>query len=454
MLVWLAALLLAATALRAQPVASLDAVWCLGEAGAPPQLEVNLMIQRSSLDWVPDGDGLAAVWRARLTLERGGVALVDTSWSGADWRPAERALGASEKLPVQVRLAVAEEGGRLRLRLAHGSGGPVAEKTLRLPARPAPDVSDILPGVAAPEPATEGPFRRGGWRFLPYADALYGSGLDTLHALWEVRSGLPWDSLTLGVAVLGERRNRLESRLPRPLSVGRVLPGDPLRVAVSQPVGHLPSGSYQLELTLEGDGPPRRALRPFWVHNPGVERPAETLDETGLESASTEELSRQWEAAQALAGHHEAEAWERMDLEERRVFLAEFWRRRDPDPSTLVNELQVTLLSRLEEAKARYPDGERGGLGDRAKVFLRHGPPDAVETDFQQLTARFQLELDDAGTASGADHRDFELWIYQRLGGGSEFIFIDQRGFGTFELVHSTMSGEYYDPGWTRKLFP
>jgi hypothetical protein len=35
-----------------------------------------------------------------------------------------------------------------------------------------------------------------------------------------------------------------------------------------------------------------------------------------------------------------------------------------------------------------------------------------------------------------------------------EFIFIDLQGFGTFELVHSTKSGEYYDPQWGRKLFP
>ena len=454
MLVWLAALLLAASTLRAQPVASLDAVWCLGDAGAPPLLEVNLMLQRASLDWRPDDGGLGAAWRARLTLERGAAVVVDTSWTGADWRPLDRGLAASEKLPVQVRLPLAGEGGRLRLRLSHAAGGAETEKGLRLPPAPSEGVSDILPGVARPEPATEGPFRRGGWRFLPYADALYGSGLDTLHALWEVRSARPADSLTLGVAVLGERRNRLESRLPRPLSSHLLLPGDPLRVAVAQPVTHLPSGSYQLELTLEGDGPPRRALRPFWVHNPGVERPAETLDETGLDAASPEELGRQWEAAQALAGHHEADAWERMDLEERRSFLVEFWRRRDPDPSTLVNELQATLLSRLEEAKARYPDGDADGLGDRAKVFLRHGPPDAVETDFQQLAARFQLEMDDAGGAAGADHRDFELWIYHRLDGGCEFIFIDQRGFGTFELVHSTKSGEYYDPSWTRKLFP
>lgn len=453
LLLWLA---LWVRPLSAQPVFSLDPVWCLAGQDEPRQLEVNLMIQRASLRWVEEEGGLGAAWVADLLIERGGVAVLDTSWTGRDWRPAGSVLGLAEKSPAQLRLVPPPEGGRLRLRLTDVLGGEAVEKDLRLAAPPEDGgLSDILLGVTPPVPATEGPFRRGAWRFLPYADALYGSGLDTLRGLLEVHSATPLDSLQLGLALLGERRNRLESRLPRPLSSFPCLPGEPIRVAFSLPVTHLPSGSYQLEATLQ-DGQLRRMVRrPFWVHNPQVAAPAPSLDDMGFAAASPEELARQWEAAQVLANQYELEAWDRLDLAARRSFLQEFWLRRDPDPSTQVNEEQVSLLSRLEEVRLRYPEpGSQGGLSDRARIFMRFGPPDAVETDFASLNSRFNFDLSDAGNASGADHRDFELWLYNRLDGGSEFIFIDQRGFGTFELVHSTKSGEYYDPNWTRKLFP
>ncbi|MFA7329951.1 MAG: GWxTD domain-containing protein [Candidatus Delongbacteria bacterium] len=456
--IWLL-LLLALGALRAaaQPVFSLDPVWCLGPAGTERVLEINLMVQRSSLAWVEADGGLGAGWEAQLVLERAGAPVADTVWTRRDWRLADREPGSAEKVPDQIRLALPTGSGRLRVQLRDLHSGLAVEKSLRL-AAPAADgrLSEILLGVSLPDTAASGPFRRGGWRFLPYADGLYGAGLDTLRGLLEIRSARPADSLQLSLALLGERRNRLESRLPRALSSFPHLPGDPQRVVFSLPVTHLPSGSYQVEATLTRDGAlPAVTRRAFWVHNPDVAAPAPTLDDAEFATAAPEELARQWEAAQVLASHYELEAWDRLDLEARRTFLREFWLRRDPDPATLVNEEQVSLLSRLEEARLRYVEpGPDGGLSDRARIFMRYGPPDAVETDFAQLNSRFNFDLSDAQNATGADHRDFELWLYNRLDGGVEFIFIDQRGFGTFELVHSTKSGEYYDPSWSRKLFP
>jgi GWxTD domain-containing protein len=453
-----ALLLLAARQAAAQPLATLDCCWRLGAAGEAPRLEVELMVQRASLGWLSEGGGLRGGWRARAWVERGGQVVADTAWTREDWRATGVEVGAAEKVPDQVLLELPApgEGGRLRLRLEDLAGGGSAEKSLRLPAPPAGALGGLLLGVAPPEPAAEGPFRRGGWRFLPYADALYGAGLDTLRGLVELRSAAP-DSLELGLVVLGEGGSRLLSSLPRALAAFPTLEGDPLQVAFALCVGTLPSGSYQLELELLAGGRRRDVLlKPFWMHNPGVAAPERPLSADDFASASPEELERQWQAAQALASHHELQAWDRLDLEGRRAFLREFWLRRDPDPTTLVNEEQVALLSRLEEARARYGEPGRADLlSDRGRVFLRHGPPDAVETDYGSLAARFDLRGgagDEGGT--GAGHRDFELWIYNRLEGGATFVFIDVKGFGTFELVHSTKSGEFYDPNWTRKLFP
>jgi GWxTD domain-containing protein len=441
-----------------QPVCTVDAVW-RHESGAPV-LEVDVMVQRGSLAWQAVEGGAEAGWQAQAWLERNGAVVADTSWTRMDRRPLDPPPAPGEKLPDQVLLPLDGRGGRLRLRVTDLIDGQSTEKSLRLSPPGQGELGGIFLGVAAPMVATDGPFLHGTgtdrWRFLPYGDAIYGSGLDTLHAVAELRVEDPLDSLELSVALLNERGRRLESALPRSLSTFSNLQGPVSLVALKQAVGHLPSGSYSLEVRLSRpDGQVTSAVRAFWIHNPGV-APAQMVDEAtlALDEAGPEELARQWEAAQVLAGHHEMEAWERLDLEGRRAFLKEFWRQRDPDPATLVNEGQTALLARVEEARRRWPQAGPGeSLGDRARIFVRFGPPDAIETDFGQLNARYDFQLG-GNTSTGREHRDFELWLYNRVDGGVEFIFIDVQGFGTFELVHSTKSGEFFDPQWARKLFP
>lgn len=430
------------------------------ESGVP-MLELDLMIQRGSLAWREVEDAAVGGWEVRAWLERGGSVVADTLWSRTDRRALDRPPTPGEKVPDQVLLSVDGKGGRLRVQVKDLLSGLATEKSLRLPAPGSGALGGLFLGVADPQPAGEAPFLHGGgsahWRFLPYTDAIYGSGLDTLHALVEVRTPGALDSLDLAIALLNERERRLESTLPRPLSTCTVLEGPVRLVALRQPVGHLPSGSYSLEVQLFRQGSAMGAAqRSFWMHNPSV-APAQVVDEAALvlDEAGPEELARQWEAAQVLAGHQEMGAWERLDLEGRRAFLKEFWRMRDPDPATPVNEEQVALLARVEEARRRWPSTSPGEmLGDRARVFVRFGPPDAVESDFGQLNARYDFQLGNTGDSGGREHRDFELWLYNRLDGGVEFIFVDVQGFGTFELVHSTKSGEFFDPLWARKLFP
>lgn len=455
---WL--LLLAAfTRVLAQPVCTMDALWRY-ETGTPV-LELDVMIQRGSLAWREVEGAAEGGWEVRAWVERSGAVVADTLWTRTDRRDLDRPQTPGEKVPDQVLMAVDGKGGRLRVLVKDLLSGLATEKSLRLSAPGNGPLGGLFLGVADPQPASEAPFLHGGesahWRFLPYTDAIYGSGLDTLHALVEVRDARALDSLEVAVVLLNERERRLESTLPRPLSSCPLLEGAVRLVALRQPVGHLPSGSYSLEVQLFRQGALLgTAKRSFWMHNPAV-APAQVVDEAALalDEAGPDELARQWEAAQVLAGHQEMAAWERLDLEGRRAFLKEFWRMRDPDPTTLVNEEQVALLARVEEARRRWPSTEPGeALGDRARIFVRFGPPDAVETDFGQLNARYDFQLGSTGDSGGREHRDFELWLYNRLDGGVEFIFVDVQGFGTFELVHSTKSGEFFDPMWARKLFP
>jgi len=66
--------------------------------------------------------------------------------------------------------------------------------------------------------------------------------------------------------------------------------------------------------------------------------------------------------------------------EERRIFIEQFWSRRDPTAGTPANEFKETYARRLEIVSERFtpPEG-RGWEEDRGKVVMLLGPPDTLE---------------------------------------------------------------------------
>jgi GWxTD domain-containing protein len=467
----LGALLLSAAA-GAEPVFLLDTATRFAPGSAIDRhLEILLSVEREALAWTPVEDGLAAGYRARLVLSRGETLAADTSWERRDWRPADENPVPGRKIPDLIEVPLPAGLWRLTLRLQDLVDGEARERSLRLDEAAAGDSLLSAPrlSVLAPEPAAEGPFRIDGWRLVPYADALYGSGLPMLHGWVQLRGDELPEPAWLALRVLGEMQNPLLSRPRQAVDSLRLAGSNPPLLPISLDVSGLASGVYFLEIELQaGDG--YRSLgsvrRSFWMENPGVQAPSRDLISDEYDRYGAEELAGLWDASQAIASWSEREAWERLDLPGRRAFLREFWSRRDPDHSTAMNEAKVRLLALLEAAKQRFSEpGRSGHLSDRGRILLSYGEPDAVETDYSSLNARFDFELSrwqrSTGRGSsfetsrgGGDHRDFELWVYERLEGGAVFIFVDVQGFGSYELVHSTKSGEYFDPNWGRKLFP
>jgi GWxTD domain-containing protein len=67
---------------------------------------------------------------------------------------------------------------------------------------------------------------------------------------------------------------------------------------------------------------------------------------------------------------------------DRPAFIEEFWRKRDTDTDTEVNEYKNEYLKRVEEAKRlfRGEGGPSGWLQDRGRVYVLLGPPEQRET--------------------------------------------------------------------------
>ncbi|MBI5464337.1 MAG: GWxTD domain-containing protein, partial [Ignavibacteriales bacterium] len=95
----------------------------------------------------------------------------------------------------------------------------------------------------------------------------------------------------------------------------------------------------------------------------------------------------------------------------------EFWKKRDPDPTTPRNELMDEYYSRVEYANHVFGSYVEGWRTDRGMVYIRYGPPDNVE--------RHPFET---------NTRPYEIWYYYQY--DRMFQFVDESGFGDYRLVY------------------
>ncbi|MCB1045989.1 MAG: GWxTD domain-containing protein [Calditrichaeota bacterium] len=476
-----------AMAIGNTPALSVDASLFRADASAESGwvLDVMLLVDRASLDWNSDEQGLFARSMLRVYLQRQLDTVADTTIVLDDACDPGTLL-AGQKLPLLVRLPVSGGALRIRVELENQGGGkatrdrritvpePVADGAGQDSARVAgvprpPMLSGMRLSVIPPEPAEDGPFLHRGWRCVPYADLLYDARLSVVHGLIELYD-LPGDGTVYSLRLLDEnqfmvRELEHEANLPT---------GSQLR-PIAVPVSDLPSGAWLLEARLESPGGAVLAAtrKSFWMLNPDAAPLPGRITENEFENMPVGELLEFWERSSLLADAREQIEWENSDLVERRTFLKEFWDRRDPDPRTRQNEALIQFRERLALADTRWTSSRSPGWKtDRGRVLVRQGEPREIDTN--QAGIRFERLL-----SMGVDASDllrnfsadpfsdpapgeseaalgrlapFEIWYYPDMQGGVVFIFVDDVGYGEYQLVHSTLAGEYFDPNWTRRL--
>lgn len=125
---------------------------------------------------------------------------------------------------------------------------------------------------------------------------------------------------------------------------------------------------------------------------------------------------------------------------ERVAFIERFWRRRDPSPSTLVNEYRQMFWKRVQEANEKFLDSAGPGWQtDRGKIYILYGPPEEVREDPNAKA-----------TDSQTDVTGLIRWTYTKPGGRRD---IDPVVFVPFVR---DVSGEYklsYDPKLSSPFF-
>jgi GWxTD domain-containing protein len=100
---------------------------------------------------------------------------------------------------------------------------------------------------------------------------------------------------------------------------------------------------------------------------------------------------------------------------ERKDFIEEFWKNRDPDPNTEVNEFKEEYFKRIEEANHLFSEGGPGWLQDRGRIYILLGPPMNRETYPRGITMY---------------GKPTEIWYY----GFFPIGFVDQAWNGDYKL--------------------
>lgn len=125
-------------------------------------------------------------------------------------------------------------------------------------------------------------------------------------------------------------------------------------------------------------------------------------------------------------------------VDEKRRFMFNFWKRRDPDPSSLQNSFKIEYLKRITEANKLFKDSFKDGWRtDRGRIYVLYGKPESID--------RYPFEQDKVG---------YEIWSYPGLEGGVICVFgeVQPSGSGIYELIHSTIRGELRNDNWEYQL--
>jgi GWxTD domain-containing protein len=146
----------------------------------------------------------------------------------------------------------------------------------------------------------------------------------------------------------------------------------------------------------------------------------------GRGASGTEDLSPEYEKFLSQVSYiiTSAEKKEFLALPDakRPEFISNFWKRRDPDPSTEENEFKDEYLGRVSRAERLFfGEGRSGWLTDRGRIYVIFGPPDQRST---------------TSSSTNPEGRCQEIWYYRDF----PVVFLDRLCTGTFRLATLDMS--------------
>jgi len=274
-------------------------------------------------------------------------------------------------------------------------------------------------------------FYKNSYRVVPNPTALYGLNVPVLYyyfELYNVLSGVKGEQFHINISVLDNNQNKVPDIRERKFVRNKVY-NSVVEVGTVN-VNMLPTGIYYLDVVIsEVDGSIlAENRRKFFIYNPSVAPRIDTSSITAeLLGIDEKSLDDEFSKAVYISTQEEASIYSQLKgVDAKRRFLGAFWARRGGV------EFRKKYLERVEQANVKFATRlTPGWRTDRGRVYIIYGPPDEVE--------RYPYS---------ENMKPYEIWHYYNLQGGVIFVFGDRTGFGSYELLHSTLVGEIKNEEW------
>jgi GWxTD domain-containing protein len=279
-------------------------------------------------------------------------------------------------------------------------------------------------------------FYKNSFEVIPNPSLLFGRTLAPVIFSYVEMYNLRTDSTYLVVTGISDEKGKMinAQRKTRRFSIPNVVDVQALNITSIQ------SGRYHYIILLADTSGNEitHVEKPVFIYNPHIPIAAvDAISERSVDFAgmSDDELKDEFRKARYIANTESIKMFEKKitTLVARREFMANFWMNVEKKEEGITRKM---YLDRVSVASQRYPVmGIQGWLTDRGRVYILNGEPDEVQ--------RFPVS-DNA--------KPYEIWLYNQIENGVQFVFVDRSGYGNYSLVHSTKRGEIQDENWEQSL--
>ncbi|KPJ50050.1 hypothetical protein AMJ40_04095 [candidate division TA06 bacterium DG_26] len=270
--------------------------------------------------------------------------------------------------------------------------------------------------------STEGQFCKGTLRVVPNPGGYYSVTRQLLYAYTEIYN-LSADTLPFEVeySILDIGGEAVKQFPPKQLAKAGA---DVVDVGVLNIVG-LPIGKYWFRVAVTDPGSGGTAFRD------------RVFSVMPFRKAPPPELEEYYSMIEYLIPSREIQFYNSLSKSAKTEYLYQLWRKLDPDPSTEENEALAQFGERMRYADEHFGMGATKGRDtDRGRIYVKYGEPSETRQSGMETL-----------------YKPWESWLYYG-GGGRQFIFVDIRGTGTYELVYSSIPEEPTAPEWKNYIDP
>lgn len=405
-------------------------------------LEIYYAIARESLSHISSDDGFIGTYKITFYISHEGEEITSIDWLGSDRVNSLSDISSGQTINDVKALLFKPGKYNFQIVIADLNNGTefkyLREMVIRDFSGSEYHFSDIQFSYNIEKAESVNRFVKNGYQSTPNPTLVYNTSAPIMFYYMELYNLDKFEtkSEVSLVPFITNQNNEIVKTLP----VTSINPENESVVIVNKVyVGALFTGVYSLNFNLintEAEDTVRHNKQ-FYIYRPADKVTIAKTNKADQKRAnpyafmSEAELDREFEYLKYTIDDDAKDRYEELNLTGKREYLNIFWIEKEEAYPGYRKE----LFERIEFANARYTVGNKDGWRTQmGRVLIMYGIPDDIERERSVQTLR-----------------NYEIWSYQNIQGGSTFAFVNVSGYGEFRLVHSTVMDEIKDYEWMNR---